>query len=104
MKTIKELKKQISKIVQESILEDKKEKAKLRKRVEFLNQCILYLELEPREIFLYNQRNELKEKLRIIMQDKPYFEDKAHEYSWMKKHNVQLIKNQIETLDFILNA
>jgi len=104
MKTIKQLKKMKAEIIADSMHLEDKYKRESRNRVEFLNQCILYLELEPREPFLYNQLNDLKKKLRNIMDSKPYFEDKTHEYSWMRKHNIQLIKNQIENLDFILNA
>jgi hypothetical protein len=94
MKTVKELKSMIQEIISDSMYLEEKYKAKSRKRVQFLNECVLYLEHNPTEDFLYKQLNDLNKQLEAILKTAPeHFESKAHEYKWMNQHKIQKIKD-----------
>lgn len=79
-----------------------------KKRIKFLDLVIIYLESSPKAEYISGSLWGLKDKLRRIMNDCPFLDDKNPEgkklrMAWLKEHDVEKIKGQIKFLNYILN-
>lgn len=114
MKTIPELKKEISDLEEKGkskSLFTPNEYKKMGKECEFLRSCLLYLETNPREDFLKSSLNSLLEKKQKIKDGfveyqkyRPY--DGKNESGQKAEYNslmqVTTLYSQIRTLQYIL--
>jgi hypothetical protein len=114
MKTIKEINEDLSAIVARIKNKDKEElkpaiEKRLRKRITFLNTCIMYLEHEPTSAFIKSEIEKVRAKIdrRMglfifdeVMVDKKTVAKmrKAHE----KQYEVPHLRDQLYALRFLL--
>jgi hypothetical protein len=114
MITIKMLKAEIEKIkhqIENEVMKPAAE-TKLRNRIKFLNQCILYIETNPPELFVKTEISKVKQKINNRMKGFP-----AEKYGgmsnkdfgkmkreWEKQFEIPKLRAQLKTLQFLLAA
>jgi hypothetical protein len=81
---------------------------KIRKRIQFLNLCVKYLESSPDEKFLNSEVKRLSHRLKRIDEEYKYFtppmglKEREARAFYNKEFGVTHINQQLKTLNFLL--
>lgn len=111
MKTVRQLQNELSdlkvKIEQE---DDKKKEKKLRKKIPYLNTCIMYLESNPDELFIKQEIEKVETKINLRMQqfilddieNKPKSLVSKLKRQHEKQYDIPKLREQVRTLRYLL--
>jgi hypothetical protein len=83
---------------------------RLRKKIPFLNTCILYLETNPQPSFIKSELEQTEAKITILMSrfvlnnvdEIPKSEVSRMRREHEKKYGIKILREQIKTLIFLL--
>lgn len=122
MKRINELQKEIQSILddidsvksatsRETAAKDKREIKKLFKRITYLKTIILYLETNPSEETIKEQKSKLKTLIDNLTDEYNHYfvingspgNDKKIRETYFKMHNMKKLKQQLSNLRFIMS-
>lgn len=103
MITIKELESQI-KVISDEIFNTQLKKAdetRLRNKISFLRQCIMYLKSNPSAEFVCSEINRLDKKISAIMSRVPDSFNKESLKEFKKMYDIPKLRTQLRTLRFL---
>lgn len=113
MKTIKEMKVEIADIIHRIKNEVMKKgiESRLRKRIQFLHTCILYIETNPDKEYIAAQIKMVETKIELRMRgfDESQFKDwSKRDFSKMKKiyekeYDIPKLKTQVSAMKFLIS-
>lgn len=90
------------------MLDGKRAITSSKKRLQFLNKVIIYLETIPQAEYIHGSIRMLKEKYQKLMDQCPYLDCKNPEEKkllkkWQEEYAVDKIKSQLKFLNYIAN-
>lgn len=79
-----------------------------KKRLQFLNKVVIYLESSPKAEYITGSIRTLKQKYNDLMEKCPYLDSKNPEEKkvlkkWQQEHEITKIKGQLKFLNYIVS-